>query len=157
MSQEDIEILPASNLDYFIKETNPNGRPPKYDTPEKLKKKMVEYFQMCLTNNHRPLISGLCNALGFESRKSFYRLGEKEKFRHLVKRARQYIEIGAEEMLEKNPAAAMFVLVNMGWDNPKYANKEEEEENKNLPQVVKITSVIHESEHTKLNEDEENK
>lgn len=110
----------------------PAGRPPLYDNPDDLQKKVDEYFEYVKgekgmkvegqeveewRREPEPLtISGLCLYIGFESRQSFYDYEEKEEFAYTIKTARLRIENGYEKRLAgQNVAGAIFALKNLGW------------------------------------------
>lgn len=109
---------------------NKGGRPAFFDTPEELKKRIVEYFESYLPKKDgnppdpalgfKPTVSGLGLWLGFSDRRSFYnyadRKKDKEEFAHIVKKAIYYIEMQYEQLLEsKGATGAIFALKNMGW------------------------------------------
>ena len=92
------------------------ARPPKYNTAKEIQVKVDEYFQERVSEGKKPIISGLCYHLGFETRQSFYDLEKLDKFSYTVKRARLRIEMFYEEQLMGNhTAAAIFALKNFGW------------------------------------------
>ncbi len=116
------------------------GRPPKYANKEELEQKIEDYFKKCegivLKNdkgeiifdkngqpviiNRRPItMSGLANALGFQSRQSLLNYEGKKEFMDTIMRARARVEQFAEESLfDKNTAnGAKFSLANNfeGW------------------------------------------
>ena len=109
---------------------NKGGRPAFFDTPERLKERIVEYFESYLPKEDgnppdpalgfKPTVSGLGLWLGFSDRRSFYnyadRKKDKEEFAHIVKKAIYYIEMQYEQLLEsKGATGAIFALKNMGW------------------------------------------
>lgn len=88
------------------------GRPPIYDSPEKMQADIDIYFASVT----KATITGLCLELGFESRQSFYDYEEKEDFSYIVKRARLRIENYYElNLTENNVTGSIFALKNMGW------------------------------------------
>ena len=92
-----------------------NGRPPMYDDPNKLEKKINDYFKQ---EDEKFTITGLCLFCGFESRQSFYEYENKEGFTYIIKRARMLIENMYEQRLQTNaPTGAIFALKNMGWED----------------------------------------
>jgi hypothetical protein len=109
------------------------GRPPFFETPEKLQEAISEYFitgvkkrkvvvgkgeQRRIEEIEVPTITGLCYALGFESRQSFYDYEQKEGFAYTIKRARLFIENEYEEQLSVgNTIGAIFALKNFGWSD----------------------------------------
>lgn len=97
------------------------GRPPKYETPEELEKKIDEYFE----DVTKPTITGLALFLGFESRQSFYDYEKNGNFSYIIKRARLHIESIYEESLHSQSCTgAIFALKNFGWKD-----KQEVEQN----------------------------
>lgn len=110
------------------------GRPPIYETPEELEKKINEYYDSLsakvipglegdgsddeITYAEPATITGLALYLGFESRQSFYDYERKENFSYIIKKARLRIEHEYEKKLHyKNPTGSIFALKNMGWDD----------------------------------------
>ena len=95
------------------------GRPPKYKTPEELQIKIQEYID---ENKLTGLtITGLCYHCGFESRQSFYDLGNRDEFSYTIKRARLFIESSYELKLhDRTPAGAIFALKNLGWTDQQH-------------------------------------
>jgi len=121
------------------------GQPPKYKDPQKLAKKIQDYFDngirvktIAIGSGSTkqtikipvPTITGMCYHLGFESRQSFYDYAKRDKFSYIIKRARLFIEREYEENLQHgNVTGAIFALKNMGWldrvDNRHSFNMEE--------------------------------
>ncbi len=120
---------------------NLGGRPPLYDTPESLAKKVLEYFEYIKGEFHyekasddegNPIdkkvydrepepvtITGLCLYLGFESRQSFYDQEKRDGFSYTIKRARMMVENYYESTAQyaKTPTFQIFALKNMGWSD----------------------------------------
>lgn len=97
-------------------ETKGAGRPPFYKTPEELKKKADEYFELRDAMNKPYTITGLTLHLGFESRQSFYRYEKDAKFSYTIKSLRTKVENSYEENLHgNNVTGSIFALKNMGW------------------------------------------
>lgn len=95
---------------------HPGGRPPLYDDPEEMKKKINEYFEEYDGVKKKPTISGLAYYLGFESRQSMYDYCKNEKFSYIIKRLRLKLESYYEEKVQGTcPTGPIFVLKNMGW------------------------------------------
>jgi len=91
------------------------GRPPKYKTPEKLIKKIEQYFNQ-LNKDESMTITGLCLYCGFESRQSFYDYEKKKEFSYTIKRSKMIIASHYENNLNGRYAAgAIFALKNFGW------------------------------------------
>ena len=110
---------------------NKVGRPPLYDSPEKLQEEISKYFKEGVKKRtiivgkgqnkqsvimEYPTITGLCYYLGFESRQAFYDYEKKPEFTYTIKRARLFIEQEYEEQLQEgNTIGAIFALKNFGW------------------------------------------
>ena len=118
------------------------GRPPMFETIEDFDREIDSYFEYIKGEFHYEAdpedesndikvwdrhpepatITGLCLHLGFESRQSFHDYAKNEnkpQFSYAIKKARLRIENAYEVSLNysKNPAAQIFVLKNMGWDD----------------------------------------
>lgn len=94
------------------------GRPPVFNIPEDLQRKVDEYFIFVKAQDEPITITGLCIYLGFESRQSFYDYEKREQFSYIIKKARLRVENGYEIKLSgNNVAGAIFVLKNMGWQD----------------------------------------
>ena len=77
----------------------PAGRPPKYKTAEELQEKIDEYFEYIKNESERAKITSLCLFLGFCSRDSFYKYGDKDQFRYTIKKAHMRIEESYENLI----------------------------------------------------------
>lgn len=108
------------------------GRPAHFKTANALKKKITEYFNGWYNTKkvvvrrwkfnvevEKPMvtITGLAAFLWFASRQSFYDYEAKEDgdFSYAIKRARLFIEVQYEEMLQMWLTNAIFALKNFGW------------------------------------------
>lgn len=104
------------------------GRPPIYETPYQMQKKIKEYFdkgvrkRKLITQSGElveiptPTITGLCLYLGFDSRQSFFDYEQREQFSYTIKKTRLMIEVEYEEQLRSgNVSGAIFALKNFGW------------------------------------------
>jgi len=111
----------------------PVGRPPAYSDPEEMQVKISEYIDKCIAEKERPIITGLCHHLGFESRQSFYDYELKPNFAYTVKRARLLIEMEYEKRVGEG-AGFIFALKNFGW-----TDKTEVDNTHNFPQGIDIT------------------
>jgi len=114
---------------------NNGGKPPVYDSPEKLQISVDLYFDY---KEGKKTISGLAYHLGFESRQSFYDYESKVEFAYIIKRARLRIEALYEENLQSNNVAgSIFALKNMGWfDRQEITGKDGE------PVITSITTKV---------------
>ena len=124
-------------------EVNPVGRPPMFKTPEEIQNMITDYFISGVRkrkilvgkgDNARveeievPTITGLCYYLGFESRQSFYEYELKDEFTYTIKRARLFIEVHYEEMLQTgNTTGAIFALKNFDWKDTQHNINENKE------------------------------
>ena len=97
---------------------NTGGAPPKYDDPEKLREKIMEYLKFVKEKNLKVTISGLVLYCGFADRASFYDYEKRDGFSHIIKRARTLIQMAYEENLHHGSAGgSIFALKNFGWDD----------------------------------------
>ena len=118
-----------------------SGRPKKYENPQDLFDRIVDYFEYIKGESHiekreveidgvkmmndveiwdrppEPLtITGLSLYLGFANKCSLYDYAKKEEFSDYIKRALSFVEQKYEEMLmSKASTGAIFALKNMGW------------------------------------------
>ena len=112
------------------------GRPPIYNTMEELEQAIDLYFSDPPSKAHYTkdgdrfeiphiTITGLCIALGFESRQSFYDYEKNKDFSYIIKRARLFIENDYESALKAAQCTgAIFALKNMGWGDNQDAPRE---------------------------------
>ena len=103
-------------------EKGKGGRPAFFDTPEKLKNRINEYFESCFKYDARakkyevvikPTVGGLQLFLGFADRHSFTDyMNRNDEFSHIIKRARASIGEWYElNLLDRNTAVgAKFAL-----------------------------------------------
>lgn len=106
----------------------PPGRPPTFKSPEVLQGEIKNYFAAIADQKMKLTISGLCYALGFDSRQSFYDYEKKPDFTYTIKRARLFIESHYEQLIQgNNPTGAIFALKNFGW-----SDKQEIEQSGNM-------------------------
>lgn len=91
-----------------------NGRPPLYDTPDKLQRRINQYFKK---ERRRPSICELALWCGFESRQSFYDYAERPGFSYVIKRANMRIAAAHEKrMFGDRCVGSIFALKNLaGW------------------------------------------
>lgn len=116
------------------------GRPPMYKTPEEMQAKVEAYFTACkgtytrdasgelilnrrgeptLSGGTPPTMTGLQNALGFKSHRSFTDYAQKKAFRPIIMKARIRVEQYTEERLfdRDGYSGAAFVLqYGFGWN-----------------------------------------
>jgi len=130
-------------------EKKKNGRPPIYDNPTTLQRRIDAYFKRGITkrtvtigpaNNKTtiqipvPTITGLVLYCGFCDRRSFYAYEKKPEFGYTIKAARTRIEREYEEALQGGlGSGAIFALKNFGW-----VDKQEIEHSGN----VKLTKEV---------------
>lgn len=101
-----------------------NGRPPLYNSAEELEKLIDAYFKDCDKRQRPPTIAGIAYWLGMD-RKSIYNYEKKEKFFHIIKRARDKILSNLEEeMILRGNGGTIFLAKNYG-----YSDKQEIEQN----------------------------
>jgi len=101
----------------MMKRKHPGGRPPKYDSAEKLQKKIDEYFGMCEQKEKPLTVLGLCVYLDI-TRETLCEYEKNEKFSDTVKKAKRKIEAWTEEQLyrKEQVAGVIFSLKNnYGW------------------------------------------
>jgi len=95
----------------------PVGAPPKYSSPEKMEKKIAEYFEYVKEKHMVPTVPGLALFLGMTTKRlSVYR--KKKKFEEIIEKAYDFIaDIYVRELLRQKISApgAIFVLKNLGW------------------------------------------
>lgn len=116
-----------------------SGAPAFYESPEELQFAIDKYFDYIKGEFHfeadpkdeskdikiydrsaePATITGLCLFLGFDSRQSFHDYGKRESFSYTIKKARLRIENHYEITLQysRSPAAQIFALKNLGWDD----------------------------------------
>ncbi len=93
---------------------NDGGRPPIYDSPEKLQENIDKYFDSFADKDEYPTSSGLALALGFNSRSTMYEYAKKDEFSNIIKKALLRVEAGYEKMLQKpGCTGAIFALKNV--------------------------------------------
>ena len=134
------------------------GNPPKYKTPEALKKKIDEYFEYCEAGEDReiltkqgqvitlhekriPLITGLALYLGFANRQSLYDYEQNnnghERYSGTIARARARIEVenltGGMQGRYESRTNALNLAANFG-----YAQKKEISGADGQPLVIKL-------------------
>lgn len=110
------------------------GRPPMFNTPEELERKVDEYFK---TETDQTW-TGLALHLGFNSRQALnYYMDEKPEFLDPLKKALSKIEIMYEKGLKsKNPAGYIFALKNFNWKD-----KIEQEQSGGTKNEFKVTII----------------
>ena len=69
------------------------GRPPIYDTVDKLTPVIDEWLQS-IKDGEKPTVTGLCLALGFDSKDTLYSYRDKPEFSYPIKRALLIVENG---------------------------------------------------------------
>lgn len=93
----------------------PAGRPPIYQTADEIQPKIDAWLES-VKEGETPTVTGLCLALGFESKDTLYAYREKPEFSYPIKRCLLVVENGYESALRQNNATgSIFALKNMGW------------------------------------------
>ena len=121
-----------------MKQSRTIGHPPIYSDAESLKCAIDNYFanpptktistSQGSTEVPNITITGLCIALGFESRQSFYDYEKRGDFSYIIKRARLFIESDYESLLQTGQCTgAIFALKNMGWKDTQVVQSENKE------------------------------
>lgn len=91
-----------------------SGRPPFFNSPQRLERKIAYYFK----TEKIPTISGLAYFLGFESKQSLYDYEKRTEFSYPIKRARLLLEDFHEKGLNGQYSSGhIFALKNMGWSD----------------------------------------
>jgi len=95
---------------------NKGGRPLAFKTPEELEDAVNEYFKV----EDKPTLAGLAYHIGI-SRKTLYNYDKKDKFLHIIKKAREKVESVYEGRLvwHPNQTGVIFALKNMNWRDKK--------------------------------------
>lgn len=91
------------------------GRPPIYESVEQMQP-AIDAWEELIKNGEKPTVTGLCIALGFESKDTLYAYRDKEEFSYPLKRSLLIVENGYEKALRDTaPTGSIFALKNMGW------------------------------------------
>lgn len=91
------------------------GRPPKYKTPEDMKKVVDEYF--ATLGDDKPTVTGLCIALDLTRQGLLEYTDKSDEFSDIIKKAKQKVEHALEQHLYTGQVTgAIFNLKNnFGW------------------------------------------
>jgi len=89
-----------------------SGRPPRFETPDMLESKCMEYFKQCIENKEKPTITGLTLFVEFCSRSSWDDYAKRDEYSYIVKRAKLTVENSYET---SGTPFDIFALKNMGW------------------------------------------
>jgi len=93
---------------FFAQQCNLRGRPAFYDTPEKMEKRLTEYFEICHATKRRATKPGMMLFLDFADRQSLYAYKRKSAgFNYLLKKAERMIQ---ENLCQQETPMAMFQL-----------------------------------------------
>lgn len=91
------------------------GRPPIYEKVDDLLP-ALEAWETSIKGGEKPTVTGLCLALGFDSKDTLYAYRDKDGFSYPIKKALLIVENGYEKALRENqPTGSIFALKNMGW------------------------------------------
>ena len=115
---------------------NNGGRPAKFETPEALEKKIIEYFQWCVDNKQELAISGISQFLGFADRQSMYDYEKKgDEYSFIIRRARQAVEYSYElDLRSFKFGGSIFALKNI--NKGEWKDKTEAEVNQTITNVA---------------------
>lgn len=101
---------------YHKLKENLGGRPPKFDTPEDMADKAIEYFEDCKESGEKLTVTGLVFFLGFQNRSSMRDYKRKTEFTPIINKMLLIVENAYEKQLHAgNVAGSIFALKNMGW------------------------------------------
>lgn len=94
------------------------GAPRAYDSPEQIRDKAIEYFNILIENAAMPTISGLCRHLGIH-KNTLREYAAKPEFSCIIQNIRLVVEEALENRLFTSSASgAMFNLkANFGWQD----------------------------------------
>jgi hypothetical protein len=96
------------------------GRPKIISDKDEADKRIDGYITDCEEQDTPVTLTGLCIALGFNSKDTFYNYAKDPAFSDSIKRARLYIENAYEKRLHGNsPTGSIFALKNMDWKDQK--------------------------------------
>lgn len=129
--------LPTKQLTVVPKSTpRPNGRPPKYSTPEEMQVAIDAYFDSCFESEFKVVgedengkkiyqefrrqvtpftVTGLALALDMARVQLIYYTNEKPEFANTILRAKQKCELYAEQQLymgKASPSGVIFAMTN---------------------------------------------
>ena len=91
------------------------GRPPIYESVDQILP-VLQDWENAIKDGEKPTVTGLCLALGFDSKDTLYAYRDKEGFSYSIKKALLIVENGYEKALRENqPTGSIFALKNMGW------------------------------------------
>jgi len=109
--------MAAPKINYFTLGNN-GGRPRKYETPEKLESRCLDYFEYCVTDKQVITITGLCLYLGIHRDTLNAWRKEDNEFSDIVKRAIDCVLIAYETKLDTFTfGGAIFALKNIDKEN----------------------------------------
>lgn len=99
------------------KPKHPGGRPRSIPSVEIFDERAAAYFSKCERENKRPLLTGLCLAVGLVTRQSLDEYSKLPEFSDSVRRAKLHVEMAYEEALigSGNSAGPIFALKNFKW------------------------------------------
>lgn len=121
---------------------NNGGQPPKFNSPQELEKKVIEYFDFCVSEKSECSMSGLHQYLGFNDRDALLYYEKKEEYSGIVKRARQAIEMSYElDLRTFKFGGAIFALKNINKDYWKDKTEQEVQQTINNVQATFGTAV----------------
>jgi hypothetical protein len=96
------------------------GRPKKIKSPEEFTRRAEKYFEGCKKLGERPILTGLCMALGLCSRQELMDYQHYPEYTDSVRAAKLYVESCYERKLGADggaQAGVIFALKNFGWSD----------------------------------------
>ena len=109
--------MPAPKRNLYALGNN-GGRPRKFETPELLEAKCLEYFEACVTDKMIITITGLCLYLGIHRDTLNGWRKEKNEYSDIIKRAITCVLVAYETKLDSFTfGGAIFALKNIDKEN----------------------------------------
>ena len=120
------------------------GRPFYFKSEEELESKINEYWDYCELNERPKTYSGLAYYLGV-TRQTLFNYGNREKYAHIIERAKACIEMDTEERLQiagQPTAGIIFSLKNNfeGWSDKHEIKADVEANNNNKVSFNNLTT-----------------
>lgn len=92
----------------------------KYETPEEMQEKIDEYFDLCVAEERRPLVTGLILHLGYPNHTCFNRQAKRAGFEDVISTAKMRVVAAYEDYLltGKGTQGAIFAMTNIKTEPP---------------------------------------